>query len=442
MAKRPDLVVMNGELKGRHFVVGEGSLRLGRSSSNDIHIPDEELSRNHCIFERSGETGIRLTDLASANGTYVNDAILGNDSVELKEGDMIEVGQVRISVGEPLGGASSAPTSKPVDLGLGTSASAPSARGTPASRRSPLANILWVVAILVASGAIALILLTPHEAVAPAKPVSNESVLPRLLEVSYEKVHADSEGIFRYALRYSSDGGLMVSLDDTTNNRRMPEKSRVLTVEDQEALGEILDWKRLKEIEGDYTGIEPDPPVLDSFLLKVVYSTGVRTVTIVNTQEPEAFAAIRKRLEDFSQVQLGVCAIAYSREELVRRSEEATELGNVKWEERDIDYGNLAAAIAAYREALFYLETVNPKPDCAKTAREGLNRAMAERDARCTDRRINAEKEIGIRHWEEARKELKVILEMVPERDDDRHRAAKGKLLEVENNLKREGGRR
>ena len=79
MAKRPDLVITNGEMSGRRFAVGPGALRLGRSSSNDIHIPDEELSRNHCLFEPVGETGIRVTDLASANGTLVNGVPLEGD---------------------------------------------------------------------------------------------------------------------------------------------------------------------------------------------------------------------------------------------------------------------------------------------------------------------------------------------------------------------------
>ena len=75
--KRPELLITNGAFADRRFVVGEAGLRLGRSSSNDIHIPDEELSRNHCLFEPSGEDGIRVTDLASANGTEVNGGVWG-----------------------------------------------------------------------------------------------------------------------------------------------------------------------------------------------------------------------------------------------------------------------------------------------------------------------------------------------------------------------------
>ena len=58
MAKRPEIVIVSGDAAGKRFSVPDSGLRLGRSSSNDIHIPDEDLSRNHCMFEISGENVI------------------------------------------------------------------------------------------------------------------------------------------------------------------------------------------------------------------------------------------------------------------------------------------------------------------------------------------------------------------------------------------------
>ena len=98
MAKRLEIKVMTGDLAGKVFAVPDGGLRLGRSSSNDVHIVDEELSRNHCIFEPDGESAIRVIDLASANGTYVNGTALGSSPVVLKEGDRIEVGSTLVHV--------------------------------------------------------------------------------------------------------------------------------------------------------------------------------------------------------------------------------------------------------------------------------------------------------------------------------------------------------
>jgi len=154
MSRRPDLLVTTGELAGRRFAVGEGGLRLGRSSSNDIHIADEELSRNHCLFEAVGEEGLRVTDLASANGTYLNGQALGGDPAELHVGDIVEVGATVVRVvGEP-----QEPSPDSVDLGLGGPAPRPVG---PAKRRSPFVTVLWAVALLLAVGAIYLVLVAP-----------------------------------------------------------------------------------------------------------------------------------------------------------------------------------------------------------------------------------------------------------------------------------------
>lgn len=86
--KTPSLLVTVGPLGGRRFSVSESGIRLGRSSSCEISIEDPALSRNQCLFElRDGK--IWITDLASANGTAVNDEELGTSSYELKPGDRI-----------------------------------------------------------------------------------------------------------------------------------------------------------------------------------------------------------------------------------------------------------------------------------------------------------------------------------------------------------------
>ena len=98
MVQRPELEIASGALAGKRFAVPPGGLRLGRSSSNDICIPDEELSRNHCLFEAVGEDGIRLTDLASANGTSLNGRVLDSAPADLKVGDVISVGSTILRV--------------------------------------------------------------------------------------------------------------------------------------------------------------------------------------------------------------------------------------------------------------------------------------------------------------------------------------------------------
>ena len=153
-------------------------------------------------------------------------------------------------------------------------------------------------------------------------------------------------------------------------------------------------------------------------------------------QEPEAFRAIREKLEAFSKNQLGVWALQYSRDKLISLAEEAVQLGRSKWEDKDVQHGNLFGAVAAFKEALFYLETVNPKPECAEAARKGLKDSQEELDRRYKDQRFLADRAINLGDWDTARKELSILVEMVPERTDDRNREATAKLVDVEKRLK------
>lgn len=437
MASRPELFILNGELKGRRFAVTGLTLRLGRSSSNDVHVPDEELSRNHCLFEASGESGLRVTDLASANGTRVNGNLISIDPVELKEGDVIEVGQTRISVGEP----PKTPARTSVDLGLGTRVNEPPIDKSDAllKKRNPLFKLLWGVAIVLPILAIVTILLSPAEEI--ERPVSVPVEEPTVREIGYEKVKADSTGIFRYALTAKADGQISVKIDDTSNNRHLPAKTKNLTAEGLEELNQILSYRSVSALENVYAGPEPDPSALESYVLKVVYSTRVKTIEIRNTPEPDAFAAIREKLEAFSKSELGVWAIAYSREKLIELAEDKVRLGTLKWEDRDVKHENLAIAIEAFEEARFYLETVNPKPPCFAEAAEGLSKAKAELDRRYTDQRFLADRALNLSQWETACDELKILLEMIPDGRDDRNRDARQKLISAENNLKKKGGR-
>ena len=426
--KRLELLLTNGPLAGRRFEVKEGGVRLGRSSSNDIHIPDEELSRNHCLFETVGESDIRVTDLASANGTLVNGKPLADEPMILKLGDLIEVGSTVISVvGDyPL------PKQGAVDLGLGGGAAKVPA--PPPRRRSPLANVLWGVAVLAAGAAIYLVLTVPQEA--PPPPVALADEAPKVVEVRYEKVEATLEGICRYEMSVSRDGTISVVLDDTKENRHPTIPSKQLTAEAKAELDDILAFDALKEIDREYAGPEPEPQALNSWQLKVVYTTRARSIRVVNTQEPEAFRTVREKLEAFSSNELGIHAIKYSKEKLIQLAVEQIEVGKAKWEDREVQHGNLFASVAAYKEAIFYLDTVDPKPDCIQEARQGFQQAKEELDKRYGDQRFTVDRAINLGDWETAQRELSVLLEMIPDRRDDRYREASAKLIDVEKRMK------
>jgi hypothetical protein len=388
------------------------------------------------MFEISGESGIKITDLASANGTIVNGRDIGGEPVELSPGDVVEVGGTTLRIA----GEGSLEIASSVDLGLGTAAPAdgPQVASAPAKKRSPLSSVMWGLAVLSALAAICLTLKAPSSA-PELQPAEVREVKQTVSEIRYEKVEADSEGIFRYEMTLSPDGVLKVSIDDVPKENRHLTKSQKLDEASLAQLNEILSFDAMREIDREYAGVEPDPPALESWNLKVVYSSRVRTVSIVNTREPEAFRQIREKLEAFSKNQLGIWAIQYSRDKLVELAEEANRLGRTKWEDRDVQYGNLFGAVAAFKEAIFYLETVNPKPPCAEDAHKGLEDAQKELERRYRDQRFLADRAINLQRWDDARRELGVLMEMIPDRGDERNREATAKLIDVEKRMKKGG---
>jgi hypothetical protein len=430
-ANIPEILVAEGPLKGSRYTVPETGLRLGRSSSCEISIADPALSRNHCLFEvRDGE--LWVTDLASANGTIDNDEPLGAESKTLKPGDLVAAGETVLALVEPGGNLPpEQPAAPKIDLGFGKQEEADG--GKPA----PLRLVLWIVAALVVIGAAALILVSPGERDATEAPKELPAAAPVLKGFTFEKVEADTAGIYRYALTYAPDGSLTVEIDDIPKENRHVKKTAVLSAKAQARLAEIFAAKELYKLDAEYTGVPLQPNTLKSFALRVLRGSRVFDVTIENTLEPDAFRAVREQLEAFSKNELGIWAIQYSAEKLVELSAESRRAGDAKWEERDVQHGNLAAALAAYDEAMFYLETVDPKPADYGELANRRQQTKAELDKRYKDQRFLADRAINLQDWATAQRELRVLCELIPDPKDPRHAEASAKLLDVESRMKR-----
>lgn len=86
------LVTYNRTPMGQAFNIYEGRNIIGRDSSCDISIPDDnQLSGKHMsIRYLSGNNKFRFHDEMSSNGTYVNKELL--DDGELQNYDIIRVG--------------------------------------------------------------------------------------------------------------------------------------------------------------------------------------------------------------------------------------------------------------------------------------------------------------------------------------------------------------
>lgn len=78
------------------------SLVIGRPSkvTCDIEIYDLSVSRPHCSLELLSDGNIRITDLMSKNGTFVNGQPLRGTSLVIQQDDVIIIGNQVITLDE------------------------------------------------------------------------------------------------------------------------------------------------------------------------------------------------------------------------------------------------------------------------------------------------------------------------------------------------------
>ena len=82
--------VLSGGSSGRLLPLTTGSTLIGRGSTCDLPLDDDGVSRRHAKIAITEGGEVKLIDLASTNGTYLN-----GEKVELtsiREGDRIQVG--------------------------------------------------------------------------------------------------------------------------------------------------------------------------------------------------------------------------------------------------------------------------------------------------------------------------------------------------------------
>ncbi len=86
----PTLFIIKGPDEGKRFDLTGSPLGVGRDTANAIRLHDTEASRRHAEF-RQTDGGYALVDLASSNGTFVNNQPV--KEARLKPGDHVQIGQ-------------------------------------------------------------------------------------------------------------------------------------------------------------------------------------------------------------------------------------------------------------------------------------------------------------------------------------------------------------
>ncbi len=89
------LEFLNGSEEGRTFIIEKSRTTFGRGAG-DIEINDPQVSRKHAVIEVFGNEYIILRDMASTNGTMLNNRLVS--STRLADGDIIKLGLTEIKV--------------------------------------------------------------------------------------------------------------------------------------------------------------------------------------------------------------------------------------------------------------------------------------------------------------------------------------------------------
>jgi two-component system, cell cycle response regulator len=85
------LVVIAGPKLGHRAVLDERPLEIGRGTQCGLQLDADSVSRQHARVEWTGSSH-KAVDLGSTNGTFVNEARIGER--ELSDGDRLQIGKV------------------------------------------------------------------------------------------------------------------------------------------------------------------------------------------------------------------------------------------------------------------------------------------------------------------------------------------------------------
>lgn len=464
------LVVEVGPDADRRITVPTAGARIGRSSQNDIELTDPSISRFQCRVYFKPDGLLWIADLGSTNETLVNGKALLE--AKLNVGDTIEIGESVIRVvcdnlaGTPpadapvpaapqpvaqpavaaTGGAVPPPLPLPlplpplppageavspkIDLGLDRD-NRMGGEESP-ERAAGAKNLMWLVFVL--GAAVAIIVLMKSGLIKPKSGVGgNMAAAGDSFSIYYEKVQGSVSNIFRYELTLENNL-LYVRIDSLTENRHVT-RDKLVAKEVLEKLSSDIARSEFFKLDPSYQGLQPG--VYESADLDITIGQQNRHSAVLNRLEPEAFKNTRELIEEFAKNELGLITISLSPQKLTDLSRDACLLGQKLYGEREVKYQNLWLSIRAFDEALLYLETIDPKPDFHPTIISGLADSKAELKTQHAHYVFLADKAIRMSDWQVAADNLRIIKEMIPDRNDPRNTDADKKLVDVERRLKR-----
>jgi pSer/pThr/pTyr-binding forkhead associated (FHA) protein len=87
-----NLKLVSGSLSGALIPIPPGELLIGRDADCQLQLESAFVSRHHCVLLRDGSL-LRIRDLGSKNGTFVNGHRVGSQATIVQHNDLVSVGE-------------------------------------------------------------------------------------------------------------------------------------------------------------------------------------------------------------------------------------------------------------------------------------------------------------------------------------------------------------
>lgn len=404
---KAELTILDGERRGERFEFAGRIFSIGRSSNNDIVLSDHAVSSRHCEVLSLGGNFF-IVDKKSRNGTWLNGREI--ERAQLLSGDKIGVGDTTFVF---------APLERKlhrVRLSLSDAVS-----------RKSAAFVLLSAAVL---GAFFLALKYVRDPVKIAEG-------PPIFELNLVEEKGDSEKLVRSQIDISAEGSMRFYFDALGEGRHFYREVKLSPVEIQSLQKKVRDSGLFSE---SYPGnmSQPRAILLSAPLLTISVRLGsLEKEASFYGDLPESVAFVKEELYMLRDRKFSFPSLTLSRNELVEKAQEAFSRGKFLYDEREGKSGNLFGSICAFKEALVFLETVEPKPDFYLNVEEYLYRSCEKLELEFGRLRFQVEKAIRLMQWERARDNLEKLLAKIPDKTDKRYKYAITRLAKVRKRCKR-----
>lgn len=442
------LIIEQGKEVGREVTVPAGGMKFGRSPANELVLEDDAVMLFHGRFFFKSDGSLWVTDFGAGQKTTVGGEPV--DEHQLKVGDLVEVGStafriINISQEKEEAPPAAAPVSTPaekevpapaeaegsIDLGFKRSVTSHKAgekqheKGAVMHRLMQVGIPLLVLLVLASIGSLLM-----HMDLGGTTQAQQSNTL----SLTYERVNADTSNIFRYYVVLDDKGMLSIQINELKNNLHF-EKSTQLSDALITQLAHSIEDAGFYDVDSDYAGSAHGQ--YDLFDLAVKRGHRYHRIRVLNNRLPIAIEQTQTAIEDFASRELKIpFTMTMPSQERIRYGLQALGLAKTRYAERDVRHANLAEAIKHYNEAMLFLENIDDQRAQYEEAEAGLKEATKERDSRYEDYMFRADHAIALAEWKTAYKDLQILQELIPDREDPRYDKINDKIISVERHLR------